>query len=82
MAPTLSDDWADGYDVRLMPSVIEAGDMPAEAKDLVVVAKTGDSVWFRAFDGTGNRTVDHWESDHPGLMAFKRVLTRLWPPTI
>lgn len=34
-APTLSEDWAAGRDLRLMPSsVIEAGDMPAEGKDL------------------------------------------------
>jgi hypothetical protein len=40
MAPTLSQDWADGCDLRLMPSVIQAGDMPAEGKDLVVVAES------------------------------------------
>jgi hypothetical protein len=32
------------------------------------------------FDGAGNRIVDHVESDHPGLMAFKQGLARLRPP--
>jgi hypothetical protein len=80
MAPKLSDDWAAGCDVRLITSVTEAGDMPAEAKGLVIVAETYDSLWFRVFDGAGNRIVDHVESDHPGLMAFKRMLARLRPP--
>lgn len=80
MAPTLSEDWAAGYDLRLMPSVIEAGDMPAEGQDLVVVAESSDSLWFRVFDGAGNRVVDHVESDHPGLGAFQQGLARLLPP--
>jgi hypothetical protein len=80
IAPTLSEDRTDGWDVRLMPPVTEAGDMPAEGKDLVVVAQSYDSLWFRAFDGAGHRVVDHVESDHPGLTAFKQVLARLRPP--
>jgi hypothetical protein len=80
MAPTLSEDWAAECNLRLIPSVIEAGDMPAEGKDLVVVAESYDSLWFRVFDGAGNRVVDHVESDHPGLRAFKQELARLRPP--
>ncbi len=80
IAPILSQNWADECDLRLMPSVIEAGDLPAEGKDLVVVAEFNDSLWFRAFDGAGIRIVDHMESDRPGLMAFKQGLARLRPP--
>jgi hypothetical protein len=80
MAPTLSREWAAGCDVRLVPSVIEAGDMPTKGKDLVVVAESYDSLWFRVFDGAGNRIVDHVESHHPGLIAFKQGLARLRPP--
>ena len=39
MAPTLSEDWAAGCDLRLMPSVIEEGEMPAEGENLVVVGE-------------------------------------------
>ena len=81
IAPILSQNWADECDLRLMPSVIEAGDLPAEGKDLVVVAEFNDSLWFRAFDGAGIRIVDHMESDRPGLMAFKQGLARCVPPT-
>ncbi len=81
MAPTLSEDWAAGCDLRLMPSVIKEGDILAEGENLVVVAEFGDdSLWFRVFDGAGKRVVDHVEAYHPGLMAFKQGLERLRPP--
>ena len=51
IAPILSQNWADECDLRLMPSVIEAGDLPAEGKDLVVVAEFNDSLWFRGSTG-------------------------------
>jgi hypothetical protein len=80
MAPTLSAGWAAGCDLRLMPAVIQEGDMLGEGENLVLVAEFYDSLWFRVFDGAGKRVVDHVEAYHPRLKAFKQGLARLRPP--
>ncbi len=47
-----------GYDVRLMPSVKEAGEIPTTGKDLIIVAAVDNVLHFRVFDGDGKVAVD------------------------
>ena len=80
LAPTVSEDWTAGCALRLMTSVKGVDDMPAEGRNLVVVAACYDSLWFRIFDGDGKLAVDFVAWNQPGVGAFKARLSQLWPP--
>jgi hypothetical protein len=77
---------AEGFDLQLMDSVSTAGEIPAVGKDLVIVAKVGDGLHFRVFDGDGEVIVDAGESGltaQAGRIAnLKKQLKGfgLWPP--
>ena len=47
-----------GYDLRLMPSVKGVGGLPAEGKDLIVVAVVDGVLHFRVFDRHARMVVD------------------------
>jgi len=71
------------YDLRLMSSVTEVGDIPREGKHLVVVAAVGEVLHFRIFDGDGQKVVETDEKSLTGqaqqIADLKKQLQDLWP---
>jgi hypothetical protein len=81
MYPPISEAWAAGCDVRIMPSSLtDPADIPTEGKNLILVADFHGPLSFRMFDGEGKIAVEHWEGSHPDFDHFRKVLEGLWPP--
>jgi hypothetical protein len=81
MCPPISETWAAGCDVRIMPfSLTDLRDFPTEGKNLLIVADCNGPLWFRMFDSEGKIAVDHSEGSHRGLDGFRKVLEGIWPP--
>jgi hypothetical protein len=76
--PVISEEWAVGRQLRLMPAVKDPDDIPTRGNDLVVVADVNGVLYFRIFDGDGKRVLDWAE----GLYGdeLKKRLVPLWPP--
>jgi hypothetical protein len=76
--PLISEDWAAGRDLRLMPSLRDAGEIPTRAKDLIIVADVYGVLYFRMFDSDGQIVLDTAE----GLQIedLQKQLVSLWPP--
>jgi WD40 repeat protein len=79
--------WAsadEGFDLRLMSSLSDASRIPAEGKDLIIVAAVGQVLHFRIFDGEGKVVVDTSEKGLPAqahrIEALRGQLQGLWPP--
>ena len=47
-----------GYDLRLLPSVNDVAGIPAEGKDMILVAAVENVLHFRVFDSDGKIDVD------------------------
>jgi hypothetical protein len=75
--PRISEDWAAGCDVRLMPS-IHGPEIPIEGKDLIIVADRDGTLFLRMFDGDGRMVVDTTD----GLYSdeHRAQFASLWPP--
>jgi hypothetical protein len=72
-----------GADLRLMPSVKDVNEIPAEGRDLVIVADVHDVLHFRIFTPGGDRAVDLGQTQLPGKKAhqiaqLRKQLGRLW----
>ncbi len=63
-----------GYDVRLMPSVEKASQLPTTGKDLIIVAAVDNVLHFRVFDGDGNVAAD---TDERKLVKQSRQIDEL-----
>jgi hypothetical protein len=74
----ISEDWATGRDLRLMPSVKDAGEIPRKAKDLIIVADVSGVLYFRMFDGDGRIVMDWAEGMQ--IEDLQKQLASLWPP--
>jgi hypothetical protein len=74
------EDRAASCDLRLMPSVKSLDEIPAEGKDLIIVADVPGLLVFRMFDGDGKISLD-WavglQTDYQYLMG---QLVGSWPP--
>jgi hypothetical protein len=79
----LNPDAYDAEDLRLMPSVDDASDLPTEGKNLVIVADVGGVLHFRSFDRDGRIVMDTDETrltPQAGPIAdLKKRLENLWP---
>ena len=53
------------YELRLLSSVKNVGDIPKAGKRLVIVASVNGMLHFRIFNGDGNMDVDRNESNLP-----------------
>ncbi|MGC8642558.1 MAG: hypothetical protein ACP5XB_22100 [Isosphaeraceae bacterium] len=75
---------AKGYDLVLLSSAKDVGDIPAEGKNLVIVAQVGPDLHFRIFDGNGQKVVDAGPRDlkeHARqIKDLQNQLSGLWPP--
>jgi hypothetical protein len=88
MCPQISETWAAGCDVRIMPfSVTDGRDFPTERKSLLIWADSFGTLWFRMSDGEGKIfdgevkiAVERMEGSHRGFDGFHKVLEGLWPP--
>ena len=73
------------FDLQLMSSVGDAGDIPTVGKNLVIVADVRGVLHFRIFEGGGRKVVDTDESRltaQAGPIAdLKQRLENLWPPS-
>jgi hypothetical protein len=73
-----------GVDLRLMSSLSDASGIPAEGKDLIIVAAVGQVLHFRVFDGEGKVVVDTSEEGLPAqaqrIEELRGQLQGLWPP--
>jgi hypothetical protein len=73
-----------GFDLLLMSSVGDVGDIPTAGKTLVIVADVSGVLHFRIFEGDGRIVVDTDESRltaQTGPIAdLKKRLEDLWPP--
>jgi hypothetical protein len=76
--PVISEDWAFGRQLRLMPSVKDPDEIPTRAKDMIIIADVNGVLYFRIFDGDGKLVLDWAE----GLYAddLKKQLVPMWPP--
>jgi predicted acylesterase/phospholipase RssA len=74
----------DGFDLRLVRSINDISDIPAEEKDLIIVAEVNNVLHFRIFDGEGKRVVDTDEQRLPEqarqIEDLRKQLESLWPP--
>ncbi len=72
------------FELRLMSSESNVGDIPKTGKNLVIVANVGGVLYFRVFDPAGNCVVDTDESrlttQAGPIAALKRQLEDLRPP--
>ena len=75
---------AKGYDLLLLSAVKDVSDIPAEGKNLVVVADVGHNLHFRIFDGNGQMAVDTGQrelTEHAQQIEdLRNQLSGLWPP--
>jgi hypothetical protein len=73
-----------GYDLRLMPSVKGVDGLPAEGKDLIVVAVVDGVLHFRVFDRHAKMVVDTDEKRlterSRKIENLREELGRLWAP--
>jgi serine/threonine protein kinase len=73
-----------GFDLRLMSSVSHTRDLPAQGKNLVVVANVGKVLHFRIFDKNGKLAVDQdetsFDAQSAAIASLKERLQNLWPP--
>jgi Heparan-alpha-glucosaminide N-acetyltransferase, catalytic len=71
-------------DVRLMSPVKQAGEIPADGKNLVIVAKLDSVLHFRVFDPDGKVVADGDESTRKdkaqAIDDLRQQLETLWPP--
>ncbi len=74
-----------GYDLRLMSSLNDVGDMPTVGKDLILVAAVNHILYFRIFDGDGKMVVDTDEKrlteQARQIEDLRQQLKDLWPPS-
>jgi hypothetical protein len=73
--PLISEDRASRCDLRMMSPVKDVADIPAEGKDLIIVADVPEMIVFRMFNGDGKVVVDWVDGDE-----LKRQFVGLWPP--
>jgi hypothetical protein len=76
--PPISEDWATGCGLQLMPSVKDLGDIPTGGKDLIIVADSYGVLYIRIFGSNGQVVVDTAEGMEIG--DFQKQLLSLWPP--
>ena len=73
-----------GAELRLIPAPDDADHLPAEGRNLVVVAAVGRVLHFRIFDAEGRRVADTDETRLPARAAaiegLRAQLKGLWPP--
>lgn len=74
----------DGYELRLMSSVKDVGEIPTKGKALIIVAAVDNRLHFRIFDRDGSMVVDTDEvtlSDRAKQVDdLRQQLADLWPP--
>jgi hypothetical protein len=80
----VGDDWkVVEYDLRLMSSVNELSHIPAEGKNLIIVASVDKVLHFRIFNADGKRVVDTDEKrlteQAEKIKDFRKLLESLWP---
>ena len=64
-----------GADLRLMPSVKDVNEIPAEGRDLVIVADVHDVLHFRIFTPGGDRAVDLGQTQLPGKKGDSSLIS-------
>ena len=76
--------WAPKYDLQLVSAVPDAGALPRQGKNLIVVAQVGNDLHFRTFDSEGAMVVDRDGNSLPEeagqVEELGRQLKGLWPP--
>jgi hypothetical protein len=85
------------YNLQLLPKVYDVKEIPAEGKDLVIVAAVGQALHFRIFDDGGHKVVETDEAtlkeqtpkDEESqaelgrrIEGLKKTLEPLWPPHV
>jgi hypothetical protein len=80
LVPRLAPDQFAEYDVRLMRSVINSGELPTTGKHLVIVGHTPGGIYFRIFDGNGGVVVDWAEGLQTRIGLIEGQLAILDPP--
>jgi HAMP domain-containing protein len=75
---------ADAFDLRLMPSLNDESEIPADGKNLIIIGAVDDVLHFRFFDGDGKVVVNTdekrlTEQTRP-IEDLRKQLGRLWPP--
>jgi hypothetical protein len=78
--PLISEGRLAGCDVRLISSVKDIGDLPREAKNLIVVADVAGMVVFRLFDADGKIAMDWAVGMEAECRDLKMQFVGLWPP--
>jgi len=83
-AVSKANDAGTSYDLRLMPSLKDAGGIPTAGKNLIIVAAVNNVLHFRIFDDDGSVVVD---TDEKKLTKrareaeeLRKELESLWPP--
>src|SRR5262249_40196036 len=70
------------FDLRLMSSVNDVSDLPAEGNGLIIVADVQDVLHFRILDADGKKVVDSDETQRPDeasrIAELKSKLGALW----
>lgn len=73
-----------GLDLRLIPTVASIESLPKEGKNLVVVARANETLYFRIFDEAGKRVADtsnaKLTSKVGAVKELRAQLTTLWTP--
>ena len=68
----------------MLPSLNDAGTLPKEGKELIVVAAVNDVLHFRIFDPDGKVVVDTDETQlterAQQIDGLRKQLMSLWPP--
>jgi subtilisin family serine protease len=73
------------WDVRLLREGGPSAGMPAEGKNLIVLAATDKAIHFRLFDGDGKKTLDIEKGlteQHGPINDLKAQIDRLGPPHV